>query len=486
MNYVIEPCDPAVLAAPSSWFVYLDMFNVWRRCLTFDLQLLNHLYSEYLFKQCDKYRDKVTYSILSYTHYQTCGFMTQREIISELCKQKINQYEKYLSANPNITMHTVMRHQDFSWDYDQLHCFAATDDDCYSSIKECLIKSRFWRRRYGRWSDCLKEEAEEEDLLKLRNLCFNHRLDVQYFVENMHQFQHLLTSEFFNAFCQNPNVPWSFLKSRVAYDSTIPLSKRLVTLTNPHVRWPDVLYFCTVNEFTSARWTTKDNNAYNVDYTKLLKFANIEVITAIFQKSDVPEATAGSLIRQHDEYNEFDSYVHIVCESHYLLRLCENSDDELTDDCKPSDLYGLLGHCEDSPRKCSMKKNEINPLRLNINLRDELKFRFISDREWHAYENSKSSIRDRRCHPPPAHPTEDDHAEERQGYSKNVNLCFKDLDDSTKLLLDSVLFQNPMPLEKVAFLNNILTPAVIKIQRWYRYRKNGGALFYSQGYQFSE
>jgi len=113
----------------------------------------------------------------------------------------------------------------------------------------------------------------------------------------------------------------------------------------------------------------------------------------------------------------------------------------------------------------------------NVNLRDDVKFdsnnaNFLGcftensrsltsnrKREYYKVLNNRIRVDSREyC---------DSYIFDRIGYSKNINLRLKDIDETTLMHLDIMLFQNPMPLEKVAFLTEVLTPAAIKIQRWY-------------------
>lgn len=106
------------------------------------------------------------------------------------------------------------------------------------------------------------------------------------------------------------------------------------------------------------------------------------------------------------------------------------------------------------------------PIYLNVNLRDEIKLSGFLDEHRFSCENSKSLIHKRRREYTSCY-LDRPYFDYRIGYSKNINLRLKDIDDTKLQHLDIMLFQNPMPLEKVAFLNDVLIPAVIKIQRWY-------------------
>ncbi|AIE47768.1 hypothetical protein pesp037 [Peridroma alphabaculovirus] len=113
------------------------------------------------------------------------------------------------------------------------------------------------------------------------------------------------------------------------------------------------------------------------------------------------------------------------------------------------------------------KKNNIMPIYLNVNLRDEIKFSSSLHERRFSCENSKSFIdKRRREYTTPCY-LDRSYFDYRIGYSKNINLRLKDIDDTKLQHLDIMLFQNPMPLEKVAFLTEVIIPATIKIQRWY-------------------
>ncbi|AUV65310.1 hypothetical protein [Alphabaculovirus myunipunctae] len=122
MNYTVAPFRLADVQAPCSWSVYVDMFNVWRQCLSFDSRLLDDLFSEYLFAKFQSYRDKVHYSGIRFWHFNQY-FMTRSEYrqytyeeFIRTGKLKTYTYEQYVSANPNITMSTVQKHAEFAWD----------------------------------------------------------------------------------------------------------------------------------------------------------------------------------------------------------------------------------------------------------------------------------------------------------------------------------------------------------------------------------
>ncbi|AAF05179.1 ORF65 [Xestia c-nigrum granulovirus] len=456
MNYTVAPFELADVKAPCTWSPYVDMFNVWRECLSFDLPLLDDLFSEYLFAKFQSYRDKVYRSGITYLHFNqyfmTRGMYKQYsfEEFIQTGKLKKYTYEQYVSANPNITLYTVYKHPDFAWDYNQLHCFLGENNVHYSEMKERLRQSRFWKRRYAEWSQCLSDGST------LLDLCYNKYLEVVYFIENEHIFRQILDSKFFDVFCQNPNVTWDFLKTRVTYDGNIPLKKRITTLINHCVRWHDILEFCGANDLflpsdfwvdteTIIRpnrwWTFKKgdefthiyaNYPYLLDYKKLRKHVGCDIISALVQKPDVPEEVVMSLKRQFD-----------------VQFRCVGDDFDLCD------------------TKCTFRqKNNIMPIYLNVNLRDEIKMSGFLDEHRFSCENSKSLIHKRRREYTSCY-LDRPYFGYRIGYSKNINLRLKDIDDTKLQHLDIMLFQNPIPLEKVAFLTEVLEPAAIKIQRWY-------------------
>ncbi|WBB27178.1 hypothetical protein [Mythimna sequax nucleopolyhedrovirus] len=448
MNYTVAPFEPQ---PPCTWSAYVDMFNEWRQCLSFNSRLLDDLYSEYLFVKFQSYRDKVHYSGISYWHFDQY-FMTLKEFkqwcyydyFLETGKSKTYTYEQYVSANPNITMFTVQKHAEFAWDYNQLHCFLGEND---AQVKERLRKSRFWKRRYAEWSECLRDGST------LMDLCYNKYMDIIYFIENDYIFRQILDSNFFKVFCENPNVTWDFLKNRVTYDSGIPLKKRIITLVNPNVRWCDILQFCHTNDLllqsdfwadyeatiVRSNYTIKKGNEfthvyanypYLLDYKKFRKHVTCDIISAIVQKPDVPEEVVLSLHRQ------FIIQFHCV-----------------------GDEFDLCDH------KCTLrKKNNIKPIFLNVNLRNKYK---MSNLNAYSCENSKTVLKERKKQYYTSCPLDRTYFKYRIGYSKNINLRLNDIDDKELLHLDIMLFQNPMPLEKQNFLIDILTPAAVKIQRWY-------------------
>ena len=480
MNYTVAPFELADVKAPCSWSVYVDMFNVWRQCLSFDSPLLDDLFSEHLFAKFQSYRDKVRYSGISYWHYNQY-FMTRSEYKQydypsylKMGKLKTYTYEQYVSANPNITMLTVHKNPDFAWDYNQLHCFLGGCGEEYSKVKERLRQSKFWKRRYAEWSECVphntslynnynnilffnKPKIDEESLF---NLCYNKYLDVEYF-NNYGIMEQILDSKFFNVFCENPNVTWKFLKDWVTYGYShhVYMKHRIISLINPNVRWSNILEFCCANDLflqsdfwadtetliqPNIWWKLKKgdkfthlyaNYPYLLDYKKLRKHVGCDIISALVQKPDVPEEVVMSMKKQFD--------VQFTC---------------------VGDEYDL---CD---TKCTYrKKNNIMPIYLNVNLRDDIKFSVLLNRYTRMYscENSKSGLNKRRREYNTPCYLDGSYCDYRIGYSKNINLLLKDIDDTKLLHLDIMLFQNPIPLEKVAFLNDVLTPAAIKIQRWY-------------------
>ncbi|ACH69411.1 hypothetical protein PsunGV_gp061 [Pseudalatia unipuncta granulovirus] len=457
MNYTVAPFELADVKAPCSWSAYVDMFNVWRQCLSFDSPLLDDLFSEHLFAKFQSYRDKVHYSGIRFWHFNQY-FMTRSEYrqytyeeFIRTGKLKTYTYEQYVSANPNITMSTVQKHAEFAWDYDQLHCFLGEKNKTYAEVKKRLQQSKFWKRRYAEWSKCLSDDG-----ITLLDLCYNKYLEEVYFIENDDIFREILESKFFNVFCENPNVTWDFLKSRVTYDRSISLKKRITTLINHSVCWHDILEFCRANDLflqsdfwadtetliqPNEWWEFKKGDKFThlyanyphlLDYKKLRKHVGCDIISALVQKPDVPEEVVMSMKKQ------FDVQFRCIGEE---LDLCDT--------------------------KCThRKKNNIMPIYLNVNLRDEIKFSSSLNEHRFSCENSKSIITKRKYQS--ATSSRDPiYYEYRIGYSKNISLRLKDIDDTELLHFDIMLFQNPIPLEKVAFLNDVLVPAAIRIQRWY-------------------
>lgn len=453
MNYTVAPFKLDEVKAPCTWSVYVDMFNDWRQCLSFNLPLLDDLYSEYLFAKFQAYRDKVHYSGISSMHFKRYYFTLDEfhqysfNDFLKTGKLKDYTYEQYVSANPNITLSTVQKHPDFAWDYDQLHCFLGENSENCAEIKKCLRQSKFWKRRYEVWSECLSEGNT------LLDLCYNKYLEITYFMENDYIFRQILESKFFKVFCENPNVTWDFLKTRVTYNTGVALKKRIVTLISPHVRWLDIIEFCHVNDlfvpsnlrahyqiityavltkYTNIYTKISVDSPYLLSYKKLRKHVDCDIISALVQKPDVPEEVVMSMKRQF--------------EVDYII---------------VPDEAGFDTNCR------LRKKNNIMPIYLNVNLRNEFKFSSLLKRYYRTYscENSKSVLNAR---PLDGLSYQDQsYCDYRIGYSKNINLRLKDINDIKLLHLDLMLFQNPMPLEKVAFLTDVLTPAAIKIQRWY-------------------
>lgn len=97
-------------------------------------------------------------------------------------------------------------------------------------MKKRLRQSKYWKRRYAQWSECLSDGST------LFDLCYNKHLEIGYFIENDYIFRHILNSKFFNVFCENPNVTWDFLKPHVTNNCNISLNKRIITLVNPNAR----------------------------------------------------------------------------------------------------------------------------------------------------------------------------------------------------------------------------------------------------------
>ncbi|AOW41391.1 hypothetical protein D1Q00_gp052 [Trichoplusia ni granulovirus LBIV-12] len=484
MNYTVAPFELADVKAPCSWSAYVDMFNVWRQCLSFDSRLLDDLFSEHLFAKFQSYRDKVYRSGITYMHFNQY-FMTRKEYkqysyedFFKTGKSKHFTYEQYVSANPNITLLTVHKHPDFAWDYDQLHCFLGGSGEECSEVKGRLRQSKFWKRRYAEWSECVphdtnlynnynnilfynKPKIDEESLF---NLCYNKHLDVEYF-NNYGIMEQILDSKFFNVFCENPNVTWKFLKDWVTYgyNHHVYMKHRIISLINPNIRWSSILEFCRANDLLlpsdfwedhdtliqrDRLWTFKKGDEFThlyvnyphlLDYKKLRKHVGCDIISALVQKPDVPEEVVMSMMRQFE-----------------VQFTCVGDESDLCD------------------TKCTYrKKNNIMPIYLNVNLRNEFKFCHYGNFCTHTYicENSKSALNKRKkeyCSQIRSKLYEDrSNCDYRIGYSKNINLRLKDIDDTELLHLDIMLFANPMPLEKVAFLYDVLVPAAIRIQRWY-------------------
>ncbi|AAL01808.1 unknown [Spodoptera litura nucleopolyhedrovirus] len=422
MNYTVAPIELADIGTPCSWSIYMDMFDVWRQCLSFNSRLLDDLFSEYLFEKFQSYRDKVHCSDLSFLQFdENYTVIQQHQMSVHINYLKIDNltnytYEEYVSANPNITIFTVQKHAEFAWDYNQLHCFLGdtSDNKGYLEVKERLCRSKNWKRRYTDWSKCLRENNN------LLDLCYNKYLKVVYFIENDDMFQQILDSEFFNIFCKNPNVTWEFLKTRVAYNCNVSLKKRIITLINPNVRWHDVLEFCRANNLflKSDFWAKPEFTYLYANYTHLIDYRklqeqdlNCDIISAIMQKPDVPEEVVMSLDRQY--YAQFSNlYSWIKCEKGCLC----------------------------STKSKFRDKNFVMPIFLNLNVQKKLK-------------NTNSSVL---------------YLDYRNGYFiKDVKKNFNFLKNSEHIYLDAELFQNPMCIEKLAFLHEVLTPAAIKIQRWY-------------------
>ena len=438
MNYAVAPFELADIKAPCSWSIYMDMFDVWRQCLSFNSRLLDDLFSEYLFEKFQSYRDKVHCSGISVWHFEKY-FMTRKnwytleyDTLLEMGRLKNYTFEDYVSANPNITLFTVQKHSDFGWNYNQLHCFLGEEYTEEQATKS-LRRSKFWKRRYAKWSECLRDKIATSDL------SYNKYLEVVYFIENDDIFQHILNSKSFTLFCKNPNVTWEFLKTRVTNNLGVSLKKRIITLINPNVGWLIILNFCHDNNLMLSKdfWTNYEvdefthiykSYPYLIDFIKFRKHVTCDIISAIFQKPDVPEEIIMSLERQH-----------------YLQYYMATSDP----------FYRIL-----------RPENSLMPMFLNINLRNTFKFTKNTFYQGFAFENSNSAINERR-HEREVYDDLDFDYHDRIGYSKNINLCLKDIDDTALLHLDMMLFQNPMPLEKLAFLHEVLTPAAIKIQRWY-------------------
>lgn len=431
MNYTVAPFELADVKAPCSWSPYVDMFNVWRQCLSFDLPLLDDLFSEYLFAKFQSYRDKVPCSDVSLLHfnqnftsfkqYQMCRGKNEHVEIKRLQNYT---YEECVSANPNITLFTVQKHVDFDWDYNRLHCFLGqngTRKD-YIKVKERLRQSNFWKRRYAEWSECTRD-------CTLSDKCYNKHLKVEYFNDSI--LQQLLSSESFVMFCKNPKVSLDFLKTRVTYNADVSLKKRIITLVNPNVRWQDILDFCGANDLllqsnywakrTGNRFTHRYTNyPYLIDYEKLKnEDISCDIISAIVNKSDVPEEVVMSMDRQY--YSQFNFILP------WMIK-CEKG-------------------CACSTRSKFRETLYVTPIFSNVDVNKALKTKTIS--------LCGSTI----------------NIDYRNGY------YIKDFENNIKAIHDPMflkklyfgieLFQNPMSFEKLIFYTNVLTPAAIKIQRWY-------------------
>lgn len=102
---------------PATWDTYLDMFNIWRQYIKFDSELLNDLYSEHIFNEFQKNRKNVKYSMTERIGFDRQDFIPNKTY-------KVFTYRDYVSANPNITIATVLKRPRFDWNFDMLHCIA--------------------------------------------------------------------------------------------------------------------------------------------------------------------------------------------------------------------------------------------------------------------------------------------------------------------------------------------------------------------------
>lgn len=459
MNYTVAPFELADVQAPCTWSPYVDMFNVWRQCLSFDSRLLDDLFSEHLFAKFQSYRGKVHCSDVSLLRFnQNYKILKQHQMYVyndyiELKQLKNYTYEKCVSANPNITLFTVQKHSDFAWDYDQLHCFLGNGED-YTEVKERLRQSRYWKRRYAQWSECLSDGST------LLDLCYNKYLEVKYFIENDDIFQQILNSDFFDVFCKNPNVTLEFLKTRVTYNINVPLKKRIITLVNPNVSWYDILDFCHANNMFLQPdfWTNHKNNEftsrfanypYLIDYRKLqnqdisrdiisadiiylynyrknymqTQDKSCDIISAIVQKPDVPDEVVMSLDTQY--FSQFNKeFPWIKCEK----------------------------GCSCNIHLCGTKskfreKYFVMPIFSKVNLQKEFKLK-----------NTKPTLCGRDL-------IYLDHRNSH--FIKDIERILQNPTFVKNIYFGLELLQNPMSLEKLAFLSSVLTPAAIKIQHWY-------------------
>lgn len=439
MNYTVAPFELADVQAPCTWSAYVDMFNVWRQCLSFDSRLLDDLFSEHLFAKFQNYHDNMYNSDMLVLDVDETLKIKQYRIHSTNIKMgELANYtfEQYVSANPNITMFTVQKHADFIWDYDKLHCFMgdAGGDEEYFEVKTRLQQSKLWNRRYEKWNKCFKEYLKsllqtKEDLL---NLCYNKGLEIQDFIKNHHTFRLILKSDFFHVFCKNPNVTWQFLKTKVINNSIVPLNIRIVALINPNVHWTDVINFCRANDLLLKKnfWADHNsdenthlytNNPNLIDCKKILSFARCDVLRNIIKKPNFPDEIIMSLNKQY-----------------YLMFKCGPT-------------------CVFSPIKAEKKFLKVDynlmPVLCHVN-----EFNFLNNLYT---ESSINKNKPKIC------------GSDLLYYDHRDGCFFKNIEDllnnykNSKPVLDIMLFQNPMCLEKIVFLKNVLTPAAVKIQRWY-------------------
>jgi len=110
MNYTVAPFELADVKAPCSWSVYVDMFNVWRQCLSFDSRLLDDLFSEHMFAKFQSYRDKVYCSgrWMLRCIFNPEYFDYEYEILLDMeeLKKYFTTYEQYILTLPCLLCKT--------------------------------------------------------------------------------------------------------------------------------------------------------------------------------------------------------------------------------------------------------------------------------------------------------------------------------------------------------------------------------------------